>query len=162
MAESARFTCAGNVVELWAAGTVQLTAAMSAPLLPSTQITPPPLAPNPNCPAAFALGNHPLAGRAAAMQCFLGRCGQPRPNPQLIRRDFCAKLVFWRRESGWSLDSLATAIGVHPSTVSLWESGRRFPNLENLIALSTVMAVPPCHFFCPVQLGAAEPVPPLV
>jgi transcriptional regulator with XRE-family HTH domain len=96
------------------------------------------------------------------MQCFLGRCGQPRPNPQLIRRDFCAKLVFWRRESGWSLDSLATAIGVHPSTVSLWESGRRFPNLENLIALSTVMAVPPCHFFCPVQLGAAEPVPPLV
>ena len=130
------------------------------PLQPSAQVSPLRLAPNPNCLAAFALGNHPLAGCAAAMQCYIGRSGQPRLNPQRVRRDFCAKLVSWRRDCGWSLDSLATAIGVHPSTVSLWECGKRFPNLENLIALGTVMAVPPCHFFCPVRPDAAQPVPP--
>lgn len=84
------------------------------------------------------------------MNCFIGRCGQPRLDPDQIRRDFCLKLRSWRRESGWSLDSLAATIGVHASTVSLWESGKRFPNLENLIALGTVMSAPPCHLFCPM------------
>lgn len=117
-------------------------------------------APNSGCPVAFVPADQKLAGCNAAMNCFIGRCGLPKLDPRQVRRDFCLKLTEWRRESGWSLDSLAVAVGVSPSTVSLWQTGKRFPNLENLIALGTVMSAPPCHFFCPIVSAAGKPVAP--
>ena len=116
----------------------------------SSSKMPSPGAPNPDFSVESASAGHPLIGSSEALGCYLGRCGEVRVDPERLRRDFCTKIVTWRKESGWSLDSLARDVGVSPSTVSLWENGKRFPNLENLVALGTVMSVPPCHFFCPI------------
>jgi transcriptional regulator with XRE-family HTH domain len=47
-----------------------------------------------------------------------------------------------RDEFGWSQFELASRVGVTPSTVYNWESGRTEPRLSQLRALSEVFGMP--------------------
>lgn len=42
---------------------------------------------------------------------------------------------------------VAAEIGVHESTYCLWETGKRFPNAENIDAIATYARLPTCYFF---------------
>jgi transcriptional regulator with XRE-family HTH domain len=61
------------------------------------------------------------------------------------------------------LDTIARALGVAESTVSMWETGKRFPSPENLVGLAKVLEVPPCKFLlsgestCQASDRACEP-----
>lgn len=46
-----------------------------------------------------------------------------------------------RYDKGWSQAQLAKKIGASPSVVAHYETGERFPSLENLIRLSRVFGV---------------------
>lgn len=51
------------------------------------------------------------------------------------------RICLLRREQGWSQAELAKRLGVCPSTVGMYEQGRREPSLEAVVALSQVFAV---------------------
>lgn len=46
-----------------------------------------------------------------------------------------------RLEKGLSINKLATIIKVSPTTISLWEKGKRNPSLKNLMKLSKFFEV---------------------
>lgn len=63
-----------------------------------------------------------------------------------------SSVSIWLEHSGIGGQPMSTlsnpcpsALGVARSTINLWESEARLPNLENLTAL---MGVFPCHFLC--------------
>jgi transcriptional regulator with XRE-family HTH domain len=55
--------------------------------------------------------------------------------------DFKEKLAAIRKDRGLSQEELAERIGVSRQAVSKWESGESFPDIENLIALSSLLGV---------------------
>jgi transcriptional regulator with XRE-family HTH domain len=46
-----------------------------------------------------------------------------------------------RRERGWTQFELALAVGVHPQAVSLWERGRRTPQVPQLRKLGALFGL---------------------
>jgi len=59
-----------------------------------------------------------------------------------------ASLTTWRKQSGKLIKQLAADIGVSPSTVSAWMSGRRSPSGAHLDALSAITGMPTSCMFC--------------
>jgi transcriptional regulator with XRE-family HTH domain len=88
--------------------------------------------------------NHPLRPDACPHDC-----GNPCHSPAKIREHFSRQIKLWREAHQWSIDCLARQIGVSASTISLWESSKRFPSLENIAALARLMKQPVSLFFCP-------------
>lgn len=58
---------------------------------------------------------------------------------------FARNLSYWREKRGFSRKQLAMEFGVNESTVSLWESGRRFPSCSNLLGLARHFQILPCR-----------------
>ncbi len=77
-------------------------------------------------------------------------CPAPCLDPEAVRIHLAKKIRAWRKDDCHTLESLAAILRVSRSTISLWERGKRLPNLENLIALAKIMNEPPCGFFCPM------------
>lgn len=48
-----------------------------------------------------------------------------------------------RERAGMSQRELALAIGVDPSAISLWETGRNGPTISNLYKLASILGVEP-------------------
>lgn len=51
------------------------------------------------------------------------------------------RICLLRRAQGWSQAELAGRLGVSPSTVGMYEQGRREPSLSGLLALSRTFEV---------------------
>lgn len=66
---------------------------------------------------------------------------------QNIREIFAKNLRTWRTWRDLSMKVVARDVGVDESTYCLWEAGKRFPNAENLDAISLYAQVPICRFF---------------
>lgn len=59
-----------------------------------------------------------------------------------FKREFGRKLNFWRMEiRGWTQSDLAQQIGVSVSTIGMYESGKRMPNLMMLVILAEALNV---------------------
>jgi transcriptional regulator with XRE-family HTH domain len=56
---------------------------------------------------------------------------------------YLGNLVHLRKARGWSQAKLAEAIGVEQPTIQRWESGKRVPDLDNIVALSIALGVKP-------------------
>ena len=54
---------------------------------------------------------------------------------------FADKLIELRKKSGWSQEDLAEQMGVTRQSVSKWESSQSVPELEKIVALSTIFDV---------------------
>lgn len=54
---------------------------------------------------------------------------------------FCARLKTIREQLGISQEEFAHKTGFHPSTISLFETGKRKPGLDNLIRLVDTLGV---------------------
>jgi transcriptional regulator with XRE-family HTH domain len=68
-----------------------------------------------------------------------------------IRSLVARRIRSWRLKHNYKLCTIARKLGVSESTVSMWETGERFPNPENLAALAILMQTPPCYLFCQQQ-----------
>lgn len=55
--------------------------------------------------------------------------------------NFSEKLVILRKTKGWSQEDLAEKLNVSRQAVAKWESGFGFPDIANLISISTMMNV---------------------
>ena len=55
--------------------------------------------------------------------------------------DFHEKLQQLRKQRGWTQEQLAEQLFVSQTAVSKWESGRGYPNLESLKAISALFSV---------------------
>lgn len=51
------------------------------------------------------------------------------------------RIAALRRNTGWSQAELAAKLGVSPSTVGMYEQGRREPPVESLVALAELFGV---------------------
>ena len=51
------------------------------------------------------------------------------------------RIAALRRRAGWSQGELARHLGISPSTVGMYEQGRREPNSQMLVALSELFGV---------------------
>lgn len=58
-----------------------------------------------------------------------------------------AKIRERREAAGMSQKQLAAALGVDPSAVSLWESGKTYPSYTNILKLSEVLNCNPGDLF---------------
>ena len=56
--------------------------------------------------------------------------------------DLNEKLIALRKEKGWTQEQLAEALYVSRTAVSKWESGRGFPGIASLKAISELFSVP--------------------
>jgi transcriptional regulator with XRE-family HTH domain len=65
-----------------------------------------------------------------------------------IRSLVARRIRSWRLKKHFKLCTIARKLGVSESTVSMWETGERFPNPENLAALAILMQAPPCYLVC--------------
>lgn len=71
--------------------------------------------------------------------------------------EFHEKLQTLRKGRGLTQDELAEALFVSRTAVSKWESGRGYPNLDSLKALSRFFSVTVDELICPEEiLSAAE------
>ncbi len=57
----------------------------------------------------------------------------------LNRKAIGKRIAVARKRRGWFQADLARLVGVAPSTVGAWESGRRTPNLEALLKLAKAL-----------------------
>jgi hypothetical protein len=69
------------------------------------------------------------------------------PDGKNIRETFAMNLRAWRTWRDLSMKVVASDVGVDESTYCLWESGKRFPNAENLDAIAMYARLPICRFF---------------
>ena len=73
-----------------------------------------------------------------------------------LRTRLAWEIRSWRETHGTKLEVLASSVGVSVSTVSLWENGLRYPNIENLVALAATLSLPPCRLLCSLAARPAE------
>ena len=57
-------------------------------------------------------------------------------------------LKLWRMNQGVKLETVAAELGVSVATWDHWETGRRRPNLDNLIAVAGYLRMPPQCLLC--------------
>lgn len=55
------------------------------------------------------------------------------------RKRFGARLKFFRKALGIKQNELASQLGITPQALAIYETGRREPNLKNLIALARAL-----------------------
>lgn len=55
--------------------------------------------------------------------------------------EFSEKLLALRKQKGWTQEELAEALYVSRTAISKWESGRGYPNIESLKAISKLFSV---------------------
>lgn len=86
------------------------------------------------------------------------RTGHPagEADARTLRTRLAQEIRAWRETHGTKLESLANSVGVSVSTVSLWENGLRYPNIENLVALAAALSLPPCRLLCSLAARPAE------
>ena len=58
-----------------------------------------------------------------------------------------AKIRQFREQLGMSQRQLAAALGLDPSAVCLWESGKSVPTIQNLIRLADILGCEPGDLF---------------
>lgn len=54
-------------------------------------------------------------------------------------------LVAWREQRGLKMETAAKELGVSTATWGHWETGRRFPAMNQLSILAQYVGVPPCR-----------------
>jgi len=57
------------------------------------------------------------------------------------------KIRKFREKQGWSQKQLAEHLGVHQSCVHLWETGKTFPRIKHINALSVLFGCEPKDLF---------------
>ncbi len=57
-------------------------------------------------------------------------------------------LKHWRTRQGVKLQTVAGELGVSVATWDHWETGRRRPSLDNLIAVADYLHIPPQCLLC--------------
>ena len=63
-----------------------------------------------------------------------------------------------RKEKGWSQSQLSKILNVSPSTVGMYEQGRRTPDLETLITLSRLFDVSLDYLITGAEFVKSAPV----
>ena len=102
--------------------------------------------------AGLSMVSIPLWLNRNEVSCSEFRKQHKPTDSERIRAKLASRIRLWREESDWSLEAASKRLGVSPSTINLWENGKRFPNLENLIALSMLIGEKPCQLMCPDHL----------
>jgi len=65
-----------------------------------------------------------------------------------VRGSFAKAFGNWRRKHKLPLKKVARDLGVSIGTISMWESGKRFPTGGNFERLVEYTGLPPCKLFC--------------
>ena len=74
-----------------------------------------------------------------------------KPNSRCdIRASFATAFRNWRLKNNIPLKKISKDLGVSISTISTWESGKRFPTSYNFEILVDYTGLPPCKLFCVV------------
>jgi transcriptional regulator with XRE-family HTH domain len=55
--------------------------------------------------------------------------------------EFHEKLQYLRKQNQWTQEQLAEKLYVSRTAVSKWESGKGYPNIESLKAISKIFAI---------------------
>lgn len=75
--------------------------------------------------------------------------GKARPELECDgRKGFKDVFRSWIRNSEETHKTIADEIGVSPATLSAWINGHRFPNVDNLQAISDYTGIPLCRILC--------------
>ncbi len=73
---------------------------------------------------------------------------------------FAEKLQLLRKSKGWTQEDLASELSLARQTVTKWESGQGYPDIENLIAISELFLVTVDYLVkedsCRTQPGTAQ------
>lgn len=64
-----------------------------------------------------------------------------------MRKEIIEKMKTLRNRRGWSQAALAIEVGVAPSTISMYESGQREPDLETIEKIADALGVSIQFFF---------------
>ena len=64
-----------------------------------------------------------------------------------VRKTFSGNLRYYRKKAGYKQLDLGKKLKVDTSTVSLWETGKNTPSLENVGRISDVLGVKPYKLF---------------
>jgi transcriptional regulator with XRE-family HTH domain len=74
------------------------------------------------------------------------------PQPSLSNCDIRASFAFafksWRIRKKIPLKRIAADLGLTVATISLWESGKRFPTGHHFEILADYTGEPPCRLLC--------------
>jgi len=65
-----------------------------------------------------------------------------------LRANFARALKLWRKRHDLPLKKVAADLGFAISTIQAWESGKRFPNRDNLELIIHYTGLAPCQLFC--------------
>ena len=65
-----------------------------------------------------------------------------------IRASFATAFRNWCLKENIPLKQVAADLGVSLATVSMWESGKRFPTGRHFEMLTDYTDMPPCRLFC--------------
>ena len=64
------------------------------------------------------------------------------------KRILAQRLRQWRKDKRHGLKVIVADLQVSASSWNAWENGTRFPNGENLVAISEYTGIPICRLFC--------------
>jgi transcriptional regulator with XRE-family HTH domain len=70
------------------------------------------------------------------LSCFL--YGYRYNRKGIIQMEFHEKLQYLRKQNQWTQEQLAEKLYVSRTAVSKWESGKGYPNIESLKAISKI------------------------
>ena len=65
-----------------------------------------------------------------------------------LRANFAKVLKRWRKRHRIPLKQIAADLGFAIATIQAWESGKRFPNSDNLGLIIQYTGLAPCQLFC--------------
>lgn len=65
-----------------------------------------------------------------------------------MRTELKDRLRELRKDRGYSQQDIARELNISRQAISKWENGKSYPDLDNLILLSTFYNVPLDYFFC--------------
>ena len=94
------------------------------------------------------MANRGADGRGGG-ECSLDGAGSARERVQALRSQISGVLHEWRKRNNLKLSTAAAQIGVSAAAWGYWEEGKRFPDVEHLVALAETTGIPIQHFFCP-------------
>lgn len=76
----------------------------------------------------------------------------------LCTKDYCKKFKFARKKLGITQYELAAKLGVSPSSIGMYEQGRRLPDYDTLIRLCSILRISICDFFSRNEIFNADVV----
>lgn len=69
------------------------------------------------------------------------------PNKAPLNENFSRAMAYYKSLRGKSNKDIADALGIPPTTISAWNTGRHLPDMERLQRLASYLDAPIEHFF---------------